>query len=265
MNTPAAQLWLCFALGLGMTSAWPAACFLSPKSDGAAGATIVQDGKEQVALAGARAFDNCARVIVVKGAAVAQYLDKQGTLRTEVVAEGKGIAAASIDGNAVPVRAVARGLLAVLTDPKDHNVAGQKFFDKPSQVGAPFGDVYIPPSGLTVRFANLSSDARVQIADAVTNTVVFDVAASQGLTLERSRTRPAGKYAVRVVSARDKLPPGAFEVVPQDVSLELDKALAAIDADTLLDARSRPIARALVFEHEGLSFNRDIALRQVKQ
>ena len=208
---------------------------------------------------------NCARVIVTKGLAVAQYLDKQGKLRTEEVSEGKGITVANLDANAAPVRAVARGLMAVLTDPKERSAAGQKYFDKPAQVGAPFGDVYVPPEGLAVRFVNLEGDARVQIADAATNATLLEAMAAQGLTLDRARLRAAGKYSVRVLSARGKLPPGAFEVVAQDLSNELDQALKAIDADELLDANTRPIARALVFEREGLSFNREIALREIKK
>ncbi len=245
-------------------SAWSAACFLSPKGDKPA-TTFVQDGKDQVVLAGARAFDNCERVIVTKGVAVAQYLDKQGKPRTEEITEGKGITVANLDANAAPVRAVARGLMASLTDPKERSAAGQKFFDKPSQVGAPFGDVYLPPEGLAVHFFNLEGDARVQIADAQTNATLLEAAAAQGLTLDRARFRVGGKYSVRVLSSRGKAPPGAFEVVAQDLSLELDQTLKAIDADQMLDADTRPIARALVFEREGLSFNREIALREVRR
>lgn len=252
-------------VSLSAVSAWSAACFLSPRGDKPSGATVVQDGKEQVALSGSRAFDNCARIVVIKGLAVAQYLDKQGKLRTEEMSEGKGITVANLDANATPVRAVARGLMAVLTDPKERSAAGQKFFDKPAQVGAPFGDVYIPREGLVVRFVNLESDARVQIADASTNATVLEAVASQGLTLDRGRLRAGGTYNVRALSSRGKLPPGAFEVVAQELSHELDQALKAIEADQLLDANTRPIARALVFEREGLSFNREIALREMKK
>ena len=249
---------------LSAVSVWSAACFLSPKGDQPS-TTVVQDGKDQVALAGARAFDNCERVIVTKGVAVAQYLDKQGKPRTEEIAEGKGITVANLDANAAPVRAVARGLMAVLTDAKERSAAGQKFFDKPSQVGAPFGDVYLPPEGLAMHFVNLEGDARVQIADAQTNATLLEAAVAQGLTLDRVRFRAGGKYSLRVLSSGGKTPPGAFEVVAQDLSLELDQSLKAIDADQMLDANTRPIARALMFEREGLSFNREIALREMKR
>ena len=253
------------AASLSAVSAWPAACFLSPKGEPASAATVVQDGRDQISLSGPRAFDKCERVVVTKGVAVAQYLDKQGRPTTEVIAEGKGITASNLDTNAAPVRAVSQGLLAMLTDPKERSTAGQKFFDKPSQVGAPFGDVYLPPEGLAVRFFNLEGDARVRIADAGTDAVVLEAPAAQGLTLDRARLRAGGKYSVRVLSSRDKLPPGAFEVVAQDLSIELDQALKAIEADPLLDANTRPLSRALVFEREGLSFNREIALREMKR
>lgn len=238
-----------------------AACFLSPR----AGAAMVQDGKEQLSLTGPRAFDNCERVVVVKGVVLAQYLDKAGAARTEELAEGKALAATNFDPNTAPVRGVARGLVAVLTDPRERSSAGQKYFDKPAQIGAPFGDVYLPPGGLPVRFVDLEGDARVQITDATGNAVVLEAAAAQGMTLDRARFRAGGKYGVRVNSARGKLPPGAFEVVPADLAGELDQALKAIDADALLDADTRAIARALVFEREGLSFNRETALRELKK
>ena len=227
---------------------------------------MVQDGRASpVALAGPQAFDNCERVTVTKGVAVAQYLDKQGKPHSEEIAEGKGITATDLDTNAAPVRAVARGLLAMLTDPKERVTAGQKFFDKPAQVGAPFGDVYIPPEGLKVRFINLDGDAKVQIADVGTNVVVLEAAATQGMTLERARVRTGGTYSVRVLSGREKLPPGAFEVVSADVAGDIDQALKAVNADPLLDAETRAVARALVFEREGLTFNRALALRETKK
>lgn len=252
------------ALAVTSAGAWPASCFLSPAVAAAATPTVVLDGKESVTLAGVRAFDNCERLTVAKGSALAQYVDKQGKPQRELVVEGKGLTVANLDANPAPVRAVARGLLAVLTDPKERSSAGQKYFDKPSQVGAPFGDVYIPRDGLRVRFVNLEGDARVQIADAASNAVLLDALAAQGATLERSRFKPGGRYAVRVVSSRAKLPPGAFEVVGPDVSNDLDSVLQAIDADVLLDASTRPIARALAFEREGLSFNRELVLREMK-
>lgn len=245
----------------GVLSAHAAACFLSPRG----GAAVVQEGREQIALGGPRAFDQCERVTVVKGVVLAQYLDKTGAARTEELAEGKALAAANTDPNAAPVRGVARGLVAVLTDPRERASPGQKYFDKPAQVGAPFGDVYLPPGGLIVRFVDLEADARVQIADAASNAVLLDVAAAQGMTLDRARFRPGGTYSVRVSSARGKLPPGAFEVVPAELAGELDQALKAIDADALLDPGTRAIARALVFEREGLSFNRETVLRELKK
>jgi hypothetical protein len=41
--------------------------------------------------------------------------------------------------------------------------------------------------------------------------------------------------------------------------------LSAIDADPLLDTDKRWLARALVFEREGLTFNRELALREMKK
>jgi hypothetical protein len=260
-------LTTCFlgtALSLVAIPTWSASCFLSPQGDKSAGATVVQDGKEQVPLSGVRAFDNCERIAAVKGVALAQFLD-DGKVRSASLEVGKPNPMANLSSNPAPVRAVARGVLAVLTDPKERSAAGQKFFDKPAQVGAPFGDVYIPPQGLVLRFVSLEGDARVQIADGATNATLLDAAAAQGLTLDRARLRAGGRYSVRVQSARGKLPPGAFEVVEQDLAKQLDQAMKAIDVDPLLDAETRPIARALVFEQEGLGFNRELALREMRK
>jgi hypothetical protein len=254
------------ALGLLTVSTCSAACFLSPVTDKYSGETVLQsrDKRESITLANVRAFDDCASLVVSKGVAVAQYLDKSGKLKTEALTEGKGVAADQLTANAAPVRAVSRSLLAVLTDPKERKVPGQKFFDKPAQVGAPFGEIYIPLQGLAMTFVVLEGDARVQIVDATSNAVLVETAAARGLTLQRKDVRAAGKYIVRVLSI-EKIPPGAFEVVADDVSAELDEALAGIDGDKLLDENTRPIARALVFEREGLSFNRLIALQGMKR
>jgi hypothetical protein len=253
------------ALAVPTVPAWSGACFLSPMVAAGAAAAELQVGKDQVLLLGVRAFDNCERVTVIKGVALAQYLDDQGKPRSKAINAGEGLKGVNLDASAAPVRAVGRSLLSVLTDPKERRAAGQKYFDKPTQVGAPFGDVYIPRDGLRVSFVNLEGDARVQIADAATQSVVLDASATQGMTLDRARIRAGERYVVRVVSSNQKLPPGAFEVVAPDVANDVDRALSAIDVDPLLDADTRWLARALVFEREGLTFNRELALREMKK
>jgi hypothetical protein len=255
---------LAFTVVLPITPAWGAApCFFSPEKAGEA--VVVQDGSQSVTLTGPRAFENCLAVVVTKGVAKAQYVDVKGKATSQPVLTGKGVNPANLGQNAAPVRAVSRSLLAMLTDPNEQSKVGQKYFEKPAQIGAPFGDVYIPPEGLIVRFSKLEGDARIQVADAASNAPLFEATVAQGMTLDRSRLRPGGKYTVRVVSAREKIPPGAFEVVSQEVATDLEQALKAIDADPLLDTGTRPIARALAFEQEGLSFNREIALRELKK
>lgn len=254
----------CGALAWGLGSAYGNACIFSPK----AGATTVaqlQDGNEVVTLSGARLFDPCARVVVAKGVAIAQYVTDKGNAEREEIAEGQRVSASKLGAiGAAATKTVGRGILAVLTEAKQSKALGQKYFDKPAQAGTPFGDVYIPADGLALRFVLLEGDARVQIADSGSRAVLAEVVAAQGVTLDRTRFRPGGRYTVRVTTARAALPPGAFEVVAADASALLDKALQDIDADTRLDAAGRLVARALLFEHEGLSFNREVTLREVR-
>jgi hypothetical protein len=255
----------CAVLAWGFGSAaYGTACIFSPKA-GAPTVAQLQDGNEVVPLSGARLFDSCARVVVTKGVAIAQYVTDKGDAEREEIAEGQRVNASRLGNAAIAAatKTVGRGILAVLTEPKPNKTQGAKYFDQPGQLGTPFGDVYIPVDGLVVRFVHLEGDARVQIADAASRAVLAEAVAAQGLTLERARFRP-GRYTVKVASTRAAPPPGAFEVVAADTSADLDKALQAIDADTRLDATGRAVARALLFEREGLSFNREITLREFR-
>jgi len=244
--------------------AWGAACIFVPQAG--AGTTVLNDGKEVVELTKARYFDPCARVQVAKGSAQAHFVN-DGKPQWRVLNEGQRVDPAVLAGGAAadtPTKSVGRSILSVLTEPKERTTHGQKFFDKPAQVGAPFGDVFIPADGLALRFVNLEGDARVVIVDDSTRATLFEAVAAQGMTLERTRLRAGGKYTVRVTSAQVRLAPVVFEVTTPQQSAELDRALQAIAADSALDAVGRAIARALLFEHEGLSFNREIALRELK-
>jgi hypothetical protein len=256
----------CAVLAWGFGSAaYGTACIFSPKA-GAPTVAQLQDGNEVVQLNGARLFDSCARVVVTKGVAIAQYVTDKGDAEREEIAEGQRVNASRLGNAAIAAatKTVGRGILAVLTEPKQNKTQGAKYFDQPGQLGTPFGDVYIPVDGLVVRFVHLEGDARVQIADAASRAVLAEAVAAQGLTLERARFRAGGRYTVKVASTRTAPPPGAFEVVAAGASADLDKALHAIDADTRLDATGRAVARALLFEREGLSFNREITLREVR-
>ena len=254
----------CGALAWGLGPAYGNACIFSPKA-GAATVAQLQDGNELVVLSGARLFDPCARVVVAKGVAIAQYVTDKGNAEREEIAEGQRVSAGKLGAiGAAATKTVGRGILAVLTEAKQTKALGQKYFDKPAQVGTPFGDVYIPADGLVLRFANLEGDARVQIADAASRAVLAEVVAAQGVTLDRTRFLPGGRYTVRVTTARTALPPGVFEVLAPDAVALIDKAVQDIDADARLDAACRAVARALLLEHEGLSFNREVALSEVR-
>jgi len=264
--TNAMRTWACAA---ATTCALPVAegkaCIFTPIADSPTVAQL-HDGKELISLEKARFFDPCARVMVKKGTAIVQYIKGKDGAQVPVrhrLDEGQSVNAAEF-GDATTTTTVARSLLAVLTQAKERPVLGQKYFDKPAQVGAPFGDVYIPVGGLELRFVNLEGDARVQITDAASQAVLLEGVAAQGMTLDRQRFRAGGTFAVRITSSRGKLPAGAFEVVAASASVEIDKSLHAIQSDATLDATGRAIARALLFEHEGLSFNRELTLKDLK-
>jgi hypothetical protein len=153
----------------------------------------------------------------------------------------------------------------MFSDPLVRREAGQKYFDNPANIGAPFGDVYIPTDGLKVRLVNVKGGMKVQIVDtAAANATLVDLPATEPIPLDRARFKAGGTYGVRVSSAGEKTVPGAFEVVGADVAEKVEADLRRIDADPALDARSRPIARALVYEQEGLSFNREQALKELQ-
>jgi hypothetical protein len=250
---------------MALPSAWSAECIFSPKPERPGLETSLLDGRQSVSLPEPRMFEDCLRVIVAKGTALAQYIDRLGKPKSDTISEGKGVDPADMAPNPVPVRAVGRSLVAMLTEGKEGKAVGQKFFDKPSEVGAPFGDLYIPPEGLSVRFYNLEPDARIRIADFSTQRVLLESAASMPMTLDRGRFKAGGKYSVQVLASRGKLPPGAFEVVDQALTDELDRSLQALAKDPQLDRNTSAIARALMFEREGLSFNRETAIRGMRQ
>jgi hypothetical protein len=250
---------LCLALAAVPGLAGATACMLTPTAD-ASGAMARHAGEPLKAV---KVVDNCANLKLDAGTAMAQYIDKAGQLGMVLVKAGAALAVPDLNANAQPVKVVGRGLLSILTDAPERERPGKKFFDKPAQVGAPFGDVYIPPEGLALRFTDLEGDARIQIVEG--QRVVAEAVAAQGLTLERTRLRPGVTYGVRIVSARGKLPDGAFETVPADLQTQLDDVLGRIERDARLDAAARVLGKALVLEHEGLSFNREVLLRGMKK
>jgi hypothetical protein len=250
---------VCAALAVAPGIAGATACILTPTAD-ASGAQARRNGQ---ALKGATLVDNCANLKLEAGTAMAQYIDKAGQLGAVLISAGTALAVPNLGPNAQPANVVGRGLLSILTDAPERPVPGKKYFDKPAQVGAPFGDVYIPPDGLALRFSNLEGDARVQVFDG--SRLVVESVAAQGLTLDRTRFRPGTTYGVRVVTARGKLPDGAFEVLAADVQSQLDDTLGRLERDERLDVQMRAVGKALLFEHEGLAFNRELLLRGMKR
>jgi hypothetical protein len=251
------MLWAALAAAPGLAGA--TACILTPTAD-ASGAIARRDGQM---LKGATLIDNCANLKLEAGSAMAQYIDKAGQLGMVLVKAGAAMAVPNLSANAQPVNVVGRGLLSILTDAPERPVPGKKYFEKPAQVGAPFGDVYIPPDGLALRFTNLEGDARIQIFDGPR--MIVEAIAAQGLTLDRTRFRPGATYGVRIATTRGKLPDGAFEVLAADLQSQLDDTLSRIERDERLDTHMRVVGKALLFEHEGLSFNREVLLRGMKK
>jgi hypothetical protein len=255
--TSVRMLWLALAAAPNLASA--TACLLTPTAD--ASGAIARHGGET--LKAGKVIENCANLTLEAGTAMAQYIDKAGRLGMVLIKAGAALAVPDLNANAQPVKVVGRGLLSILTDAPERAMLGKKYFDKPAQVGAPFGDVYVPPEGLAVRFADLEGEARIQIFEG--QRVVFETIAAQGLTLDRTRFRPAVTYGIRIVTTRGKLPDGAFEIVASDLQSQLDDALGRIERDERLDAHMRAVGKALLLEHEGLSFNREVLLRGMKK
>jgi hypothetical protein len=234
-------------------------CIVSPTAD-ASGAIARLSGQP---LKPNTLVDNCASLKLDAGTAMAQYIDSAGQVGVALVKAGAALSVPKLNGNAQPVNAVSRALLSILTDAPERAVAGKKFFDKPAQVGAPFGDVYVPPEGLSIRFTNLEGEARVQIFEGPR--MLIETLAAQGLTLDRAKLRPATTYHIRIATARGKLPDGAFEIVAADLQAQLDDSLGRIDRDDRLAPDMRAVGKALLLEHEGLSFNRELVLRGIKK
>lgn len=255
--TTVRMLWAALAAVPGLASA--TACLLTPTAD--ASGAIARHGGET--LKGGKVIENCANLTLEAGTAMAQYIDKAGRLGMVLVKAGAALAVPDLNANAQPVKVVGRGLLSILTDAPERAVPGKKYFDKPTQVGAPFGDVYIPPEGLPMRFTDLEGEALVQIFEG--RRVIVETIAAQGLTLDRTRFRPGVTYGIRIVTSRGKLPDGAFETVAPDLQSHLDDALARIERDDRCDAHMRVIGKALLLEYEGLSFNREVLLRGMKK
>jgi hypothetical protein len=251
------MLWAALTAVPGLASA--TACILTPTAD-ASGALARRDGQP---LKGTTVVENCANLKLEAGTAMAQYIDKAGQLGVVLIKAGAALALPNLSANAQPVNVVGRGLLSILTDAPERPVPGKKYFEKPAQVGAPFGDVYIPPEGLALRFTSLEGDARIQVFDG--SRMVVETIAAQGLTLDRTRFRPGVTYGIRIATTRGKLPDGAFEVLAADLQSQLDDTLGRIERDERLDVQMRVVGKALLLEHEGLSFNREVLLRGMKK
>ncbi len=258
MNARSAHLAAALA-ALAASTALAAPCILTTLKGETA---VLANG---TSFTGAFSMDDCAKVHLRSGTATAVYFDKTGKLQREAFVADRPGSPQNMDPNSAPAKAVARSLFAVLTDGKAAQTSGKKFFDKPSQIGAPFGDVYVPVGGLTFQFTNLEPGARVVIAAKTGNASVLQADAALAISLSRAQLQAGQTYALRVQTAKGNLPQVLFEVVSQAVAEELDKALQVIDTDHAQDPNSRAVARALVFEREGLSFNRDLALKEISQ
>ena len=257
MNARSIRLAAALAALAAATAALAAPCILTTLKGETA---MLANG---TAFSGAFSMDDCAKVHLRSGRATAVYLDKSGKLQRENFVADKPGSPQNMDPNSAPAKAVARSLFAVLTDGKAAQTSGKKFFDKPSQIGAPFGDVYVPAAGLTFQFTNLEPGARVAINAKAGNATVLQADAALAVSLSRVQLQAGQTYALRVHTAKGPLPQALFEVVSQAVQDELDKALQEIDTASAQDPNSRAVARALVFEREGLSFNRDLALKEI--
>ncbi len=257
MNARSIQLAAALAALAATTAALAAPCILTTLKGETA---MLANG---TAFSGAFSMDDCAKVHLRGGRATAVYFDKKGQLQRQAFEVEKPGSPQNMDPNSAPAKAVARSLFAVLTDGKVAQTSGKKFFDKPSQIGAPFGDVYVPVAGLTFQFTNLEPGARVVIAAKAGNASVLQADAALAINLSRAQLQAGQTYALRVQTAKGNLPQVLFEVVSKAVEEELDKTLQQIDTDSAQDPNSRAVARALVFEREGLSFNRDLALKEI--
>ena len=167
MNARSAHLAAAALAALATSSALAAPCILTTLKGETA---MLANG---TSFSGAFSMDDCARVHLRSGRATAVYFDKKGQLQRQAFEVEKPGSPQNMDPNSGPAKAVARSLFAVLTDGKAAQTSGKKFFDKPSQIGAPFGDVYVPAAGLTFHFTNLEPGARVAINAKAGNATVL--------------------------------------------------------------------------------------------
>lgn len=259
-NAPALA-WL-FAGGLVLSSSQAAAkelpCFVVPKQGAAYEA-------ERTSYTTPQTLNDCAMLNVTKGEVGVLYLDTNGRSQRAVVAPGQKFSPADAASSRAPY-APLKNVFAVLAKGPSSMARAGKSFDQAENAGLPSGDVHVAADGLPVVVAGEAGNRfSYQLEDAETSRVLQKGSGTAGIPLlmPKALFRPGAPYRLKVAFA-DSTAASEFTTPPADEERELLDALARAERDQDMDAFSRAIARALIFEDRSFGYNRELALRGAK-
>ena len=251
------QLLLFFMVvwGGSMSASQAAPCFVSPKSGAVyqAGNTVY-DTK--------RSLDDCAVLSVQKGEVTVLYLDGNGRSQSANIKQGTRFTAVNAANSRAP-HAPLKLLVAALTQGPASVERGGKFFDKPDELGLPSGDVHVPAGGLPLAVRGAAGLPFSYVLEEAKSSLVLlkgTGAGGQPMTLPRRVFKPETDYRLSITFA-DRTASSVFTTPTREEESELIEAMARIENDTNLDAFSKPIARALVFEDRSFGYNRELSLK----
>jgi hypothetical protein len=216
---------------------------------------VVRSGNAEFRPIGA--VRDCATLRLVSGQATAIWTGRDGKVASGPVRPDSGPAGYPGSAATSPVQRIVE-VLDTLTDSGRSTRAGYKRFDD----GVETADVHVPPVGLRLPVSGPGSWTVVGLRGGLETPIARgSLEAETGLTIVPSQFD--GYDALRVrVNAGDRRQQLLLRRLLEAEHAAVDRAIADATAIAELDESSRAIALAMVYDHFGLSLNRDISLMQ---
>jgi hypothetical protein len=205
---------------------------------------------------------DCASLKVKSGVVKALFFGAEGKQQAKTVKAGERFNPGPIEGSSSTIVAVLENYRQLLAEGPSQKKPGRKYFDKPENLGMPFGHLYVPEKGLpfTLKGADGQSLA-YRLIDDETGKLVTQGTGMGGrpVLIDKQWLQPDRLYRLSVnLSGRDV--ESTVQIASMQIDDEIRGSLGAIDNDASLDAEDRRLLKALLFEEFALGYNRQLTL-----
>lgn len=214
-------------------------------------------------VSGMGSLEDCSKLVVKVGAVTVYYLDENGYSQNLIVSAGQKTTIPNASGAQGTFMNVGVDLARIHASAQSQAQPVGKFFSKSEDRGLPFGEVFIPASGLVWLLKGTQGN---EMSYVIRSSSTGDVISGKGIagqrnTISKKIFSPATTYTLRVTLGASVIE-GSFTTADTEEEAEVTQVMKKIDTDPSLDDVGRKISRALVFEEHSFAYNRLITISE---